>query len=131
MPWFKTRYTVSNFRVKYLAVDSTLFLTILLHPAVTSVVSYKLSLNYIIYVSHLFLLDSYLTAFKMMVHLAWKYYCCWLCFPKSATKLFPIMQDLPTMWHSSHRYLWCLLTCLGLWELSDAVWPPKLGHKRW
>ena len=50
-------------------------------------------------ISAIFLSESTL---EIIMYLVWKYYCCWLYFPKSATKFFPSYM-LFLQWHSFHR----------------------------
>ena len=56
-----------------------------------------------------------------MVYVVWKYYCCWLYFAKSATKVFPSYM-LFLQWRSFHRQVRFMVSPFKLPGLETAEW---------
>ena len=74
----------------------------------------------------MFLSDSTL---EIMVYLVLKYYCCWLYFPKSATKVFP-SYILFLQWCSFRRQARFMVSPVKLPGLETAEWCYAISEVR-
>ena len=77
-------------------------------------------------ISAIFLSDSTL---EIMVYLVLKYYCCWLYFPKSATKVFP-SYILFLQWCSFRRQARFMVSPFKLPGLKTAEWCYAISEVR-